>query len=65
MKEINVFGMTLQGAVQIAHAHGEAILDADEGVLIIHGADARTSMTFNWNNVLNYTETPIKEATNG
>ena len=58
MKEISVFG---KGGELLAHVHGEAMLDAAEGTLIIHGEELLSTMTFNWDNVLAVYESPMRE----
>jgi len=56
MKSFNVYAMTPTGPALISCPSGEAMLDTSEGVLIFHGENMQTSYTFNWDNILGYTE---------
>jgi len=60
-REITVFG---DGPP--VHAHGEVLLDTDNGILVIHGSGG-TSITFNFDHVHYFCEAdepPHEEVTN-
>lgn len=58
MKHITVFSK--DGSI-LCHAHGDTLLDADEGTLIVHGSPTGLVYTFNWDHVMAFTETPLTE----